>query len=130
MKEEKYCGLEMVLSTHHNTDKTQKLSLVYYNLRESDTNNVSIPNNHLCTVRPLNYHLENNLPLYWTGLLFLKKVTAQVLSLCKTMGITYIVDTDPSSSTNSTSWGKVACSFLTSQVCKLAKVYWKECTAW
>jgi hypothetical protein len=36
------------------------------------------------------------------------------------MGITYTVDTDPSSSTDSTHQGKVGCSFLTSQVCKLA----------
>jgi hypothetical protein len=36
------------------------------------------------------------------------------------MGITYIVDTDPSSNTESTPRGKVGCSFLTSQVRKLA----------
>jgi hypothetical protein len=96
---------------------------VNYNLRESGTdgtNIVSDPNNHLCTVSLLKYHIENNLPWYWTGLLFLKKATAKVLSLCKTMGITYIVDTDPSSSTDSTPRGKVGCSFLTSQVRKLA----------
>jgi hypothetical protein len=37
MKEGKYRGLEMVLFTHNNTDKTQKLSLLNYNLRESGT---------------------------------------------------------------------------------------------
>jgi hypothetical protein len=73
MKEGKYRGLEMVLFTHNNTYKTQKLSLVNYNLRESgtdctDINIVSDPNNHLCTVHLLKYHLENNLPRYWTGL--------------------------------------------------------------
>jgi hypothetical protein len=36
------------------------------------------------------------------------------------MGITYIVDTDPSSSTDSTPGKKVGHSFLTSQVRKLA----------
>jgi hypothetical protein len=69
MKEGKYHGLEMVLFTHNNTDKTQKLSLVNYNLRKSgtdgaDTNIVSDPNNHLCTVRLLKYHIENSLPQY------------------------------------------------------------------
>jgi hypothetical protein len=37
MKEGKYRGLEMVWFTHNNTDKTQKLSLVNYNLCESGT---------------------------------------------------------------------------------------------
>jgi hypothetical protein len=37
MKEGKYRGLEMVSFTHNNTDKTQKLSLVNYKLRESGT---------------------------------------------------------------------------------------------
>jgi hypothetical protein len=125
MKEGKYRGLEMVSFTCNNTDKTQKLSLVNYNLGESgtdrtDTNIASDSNNHLCTVRLLKYHIENNLPWYWTGLLLLKKATAKLLSLRKTMGISYIVDTDPSYSTNSAPRGKVGCSFLTSQFCQLA----------
>jgi hypothetical protein len=84
MKEGKYCGLEMVWFTNNNTDKTQKLSLVNYNLSEygadgTDTNIVSNCNYHFCTVRRLKYHIENNLPRYWTGLLYLKKAIANVL---------------------------------------------------
>jgi hypothetical protein len=114
MNKGKYRGLEMVSFAQNNTDKTQKLSLVNYNLHESGTDGTDSnidPNNHLCTVHLLKYHIKNNLPRYWTGLLFLKKATAEVLSLRKTMGTTYIVDTDPSSSTNSTPWERLVVHF-------------------
>jgi hypothetical protein len=115
----------MVSFTHNNTDKTQKLSLVNYILHKTGTDGTDTKigsdlNNHLCTVHLLKYHIENKLPWYWSGLWFLKKATVEVLSLCQSLGILYIVDTNPSFITDSTPWGKVVCSFLTSQVPKLA----------
>jgi hypothetical protein len=90
---------------------------VNYNQRESgtdctDTNIISDLNNHLCTVSLLKYLIENNLPR--------KKDTAKVFSLRKTTGITYILDTNPSSSTDSTPRGKIGRFFLFSKVCKMA----------
>jgi hypothetical protein len=57
----KYQGLEKVSFSHGNSDKTCKLSLINYNLRESgtgenDTEIISDPHDNLCSVHLLKYH--------------------------------------------------------------------------
>jgi hypothetical protein len=111
--------------SHNNCDKTQKLILVNCNLRESVTGEnktdiISNPHDHLCTVRWIKYRIKYNLPPYWQGLVFLRKSTTETLKKRKALGITCIVDSDPTSPTDSTPRGKVVPSFLSKRVRKLA----------
>jgi hypothetical protein len=108
----KYHGLKKVRFTHSNSDKTCKLSLVNYNLRESGTGDnktdiISDPHDHLCTVWLLKYHMKYNLPLYWQGFLFLRKASTDIIKLLKLLGITFCVDIAPTNPTDSTPRGKV-----------------------
>jgi hypothetical protein len=90
----KYQCLKKVSFSHSNSDKTCKLSLTNYNLRESgtgekDTNIISDPHDHLCTVRLLKYHIQYNLPPNWKGFLFLRKASTEIIKLRKSLGITF-----------------------------------------
>jgi hypothetical protein len=67
VSEGKYQVLEKVNFSHSYSDKTCKLSLINYSLRESgtdknDTDIISDPHDHLCTVCLLKYHFQFNLP--------------------------------------------------------------------
>jgi hypothetical protein len=116
----KYQGLEKVSFSHGNSDKTCKLSLINYSLRESgtgknDTDIISDPHDHLCTVRLLKYHIKFNLPPNWKGFLFLRKASTEIIKLRKSLGITYCVDIDPISPIDSTPRGKFGRTFLRSK---------------
>jgi hypothetical protein len=125
VKEGKCKGQEKVSFSHSNSDKTHKLSLVNYNLCElgtgaNKTDIISDPHDHLCTVRLLKYHIKHNLPPYWQGLLYLGKAKTEELKRRRTVGIKYIVDSDPTSATDSTPRGKFGPSFLSKQLHQLA----------
>jgi hypothetical protein len=110
-----YQGVEKVSFSHGNSDKTCKLSLTNYNLHESGTGEndmdiISDPNNYLCTLCLLKYHIQFNLPPNWKGFLFLCKASIEIIKLRKLLGIT----------SDSTSLGKVGRSFLSKQVLQLA----------
>jgi hypothetical protein len=92
----KYQCLEKVSFSHGNSDKTCKLSLINYILRESGTgdNDTDIISD-LCTVGLLKYHIQYNLPPNWKGFLFLFKAITDIIKLRKSLGITFCVDIAP-----------------------------------
>jgi hypothetical protein len=125
-------GHEKVSFSDSNSDKTCKLSLFNYNLcelgtGENETDIISDPHDHLCTVRLLKYHIKYNLPPYWQGLLFLRKAKTEELKRRKRVGIKYIVNSDPTSAKDSTPWGKFGPSFRSKKVHQLV-IMWKKFT--
>jgi hypothetical protein len=59
-----------------------------YNLQEygnggTDTDVIGDPNDYLCTIHLLKYHIKNNLPPDWTVHLFLKQYKKEVLNLSR-----------------------------------------------
>lgn len=122
-------GRKRVVFKHGNHDKTHKLSLTNYTKRnssgdEADQDLVADENDPLCPVHLLEWHINDNLPPFWQGHLFLHKAPNSVLNERAKKGFTYLAWNEPRSSEDSTPRGKFGKGYL-NKICKDLAAYCK-----